>query len=53
MVQHTDSGREEDFGICLVQEAEATVKGNNTTNGKEDARFLPTLKGLSFLAQFL
>ena len=36
-----------------MQETQAIDKVNNNANGKEDARFLPTLKGLGFLALFL
>ena len=52
-VRHTDIGREEDFGWGFVQAAQAINQVNNNANGKEDARFLPTLKGLGVLAQFL
>ena len=52
-VRHTDIGRQEDFGVSLVQEAQAIGKINNNANRKEDARFLPTLKGLGFLAHYI
>ena len=52
-VRHTDAGRQEDFGGGLVQATQAINQVNNNANGKGYARFLPTLKELGFLAQFL